>query len=139
MVHGCKIPAKLIRLLALNHSKRVTLAVFGPQREVTYDRGLDGINLGLPPLAPGPAGPGRVELAKPSQGHLIPSLHPITALSPGQMRSMHGGHGDLADWQRYDNQQQGARRLTPLCPMKGTEHVLVAKFASISPMVPAGT
>lgn len=84
------------------------------------------------PFGPEPRRPRKSGISQTSQGHLILSPHPITALSPGKMRSMHGGQGALAGWRRCDNQQWGARHLTPPCPQKEPEHVLGAPLTAIS-------
>lgn len=102
VVYRCKICGKLIRF-PLNSLKEVISAVFGSgvRSEGSAGPHSTGDWMGLTlacPFGPRPRRPRKSGISQARKGHLIPSPHPITALSPGQMRSMHGGQGDLAGW-----------------------------------------
>lgn len=108
-VYECKISGKLIRqsgsdLFRRSHIRYVWVAVRLEASEWAHSTG-DWMGLtSACPFGLRPRRPRKSGISQARQGHLIPSPHPITALSLGQMRSMHGGPGDLAAWWRCDNQ-----------------------------------
>lgn len=117
-VHWWRISSKLIIPSALTCLKWFTMCwVAGVQRVTEGPLGWgEGVRLTLVcPFGPRPRRCRKSGISQARQGHLIQSPHPITALSPGQMRSIHGGQEDLSVWWRCDNQQQGVWHLTPLC------------------------